>query len=653
MDHNLKHVIDINIHLDSQHIPDPVGYTDYIVIVLGAFFVGIVLVFNVILYYLSSRWIPVVTKNIPLVYLMSLASIIHIVSVFLNESFFFHITQRIQAFSCVFFYFWLEYLLGLGSFLCILALRLLTLLFIVIPSMRPRPGENRKFALKALFVTMFMLPILDICLLVTVNHADEYTPPSDLYSIGMGYGYCETPNKYKIPLVSVLIFYIFLLIGMTVLLNSSGHNLQQTPIIVDIVTVAIPLLIIASILHFTYTLTYWWGRFIFMLTVMFLHMYSYGRIVFPDLFGYFTQQGTVADSKKMQIALKNIKRDMESESIKLDISTLQRYRQIRDDFFNKCLEWSKDKLYLYEQSDLIDAEYDDYDNGIPISRLIDFYNELDNLFSIVSDICKMDEHRQSGLLLRRISQFRENHKRFLNRFIDSHSTSRSKPIPIDNDKRSRITHGFENDDKDKWDEEILSIIMKEILNILIVEFAQFYYGSIDLEIYRLRDQQISDLRNITADDIYASWYDDPDDHIEESFGDVVLHTLAKGSGKEETIYFRQNGIIEDEEDEIVDNRTPSEIKLATEFTELKPEEQLELLKMIAAEKQDRQFPTRPIHLTDGSVIYTTPFRAFIAFWKDLACFFISCPALCKEQYEIQNRKVLEEISAAEDRKGLV
>lgn len=630
--------IDFELHLDSQHIPDPARITDYIIIVLGALFVCIVISFNIILGYLSSRWLPVVTKNVPLVYLMSFASIVHIISVFLNESFFFNVTQKIQGISCVFFYFWLEYFFGLGSFLCVLGLRLLTILFIVVPEMKPNGGENRKFALKLFFVTIFMLPIFNICLLVTVNKADVYTLPEDYVSEGIFYGYCETPNRYKIPLVLVLICYILLLVGMAFLCKNA-HDLQQTPIIIDIVKVSIPLLVLASFLHFTYTLTYWWGRFVFMLLVMTLHMFSYGRIVFNNLINYL-YQNDVQYSKNMELALKNIRKDINTESTNIDVPTLQRYEKIRESFFEHCISFSDGKLYDYKNKDLIDAIHDDENIGIPITRLIDFYRELNSLNAALNELLKLDPEIQYSIFRPKKIRFDENHSRLIKRFIDIEKT---KPIPISDKARNSLVHGFSSDDKEDWNVDIINTLLREILSILIIEFSLGYYVSMDTEILKMKEEQISELSGVTAEDVYSSWYQEMEEP-EEAITSVIIHTLTSGPS-ERTLYFENQGVVEES--------TESEKILQRDFNNLTVEECQKLALQIAMEKDAAQIPKKPIHLTDGSIIYTSPIRALIAFFRDIGIFIVTCPVQIKDQYDQYNREVMEEVNFTEERSAFL
>ena len=188
-------VLDIHIHLDERHLPDPVGPSDWVVLGIACFVMGSMLVGNIILMSIKNRSMAAKSKNIPIVLAMSMASIIHSTSVLLNEIFFlpmrvvtdeYILNQTARSvegppppsssmaesypshsgpggilekdWTCVWMYFWLEYFFGLSFFLSLLALRLIILLNAASKNMRIAVIHLRKkFAIRTLYILMFCI----------------------------------------------------------------------------------------------------------------------------------------------------------------------------------------------------------------------------------------------------------------------------------------------------------------------------------------------------------------------------------------------------------------------------------------------------------------------------------------------------------------
>jgi len=80
-------ILDIHIHLDERHAPDEIGASDWVILGIACSLVLMMLVGNFFLVILRNTSPIVRSKNIPLINLMTLASIIHIGAVLMNEIF--------------------------------------------------------------------------------------------------------------------------------------------------------------------------------------------------------------------------------------------------------------------------------------------------------------------------------------------------------------------------------------------------------------------------------------------------------------------------------------------------------------------------------------------------------------------------------------
>jgi hypothetical protein len=353
-------IIDFHIHLDERHPPDPIGWSDWLVVGIAGFAVITILFGNLFLFILRNTSPAARAKNIPIVFAMSYASIVHIAAVLLNEIFL--IPQRATVvtyilnsqdtsskdndmyadvvgtdstislidsassgffssnFACVFLYFWVEYFMGLSFFLSMIALRLIILLNVASRDMRLAMIHLRKkFAIRTLYISMFMLPMFTLALYIStrgIAHMTLYTDETDdaVYfphtketfdwiesrSMRREEGTdaedgatkwvtvrtsCETPMAFKMALILILGFYGCILLGLSRKLVCTNLDFDYTSSTLDIVYLAVPVLCICGFVHFLHALTYHWGRFIFVAPIIILHLFSYLRIVLPDMGG--------------------------------------------------------------------------------------------------------------------------------------------------------------------------------------------------------------------------------------------------------------------------------------------------------------------------------------------------------------------------------
>jgi hypothetical protein len=343
-------ILDFHIHLDERHPPDPIGWSDWVLVGLAAVTVICMLFGNLFLFILRNTSPGARAKNIPIVFSMSYASIIHIAAVLLNEIFL--IPQRATVvtyilnspdtskddvystdastislidsasagffssnFACVFLYFWIEYFMGLSFFLSMIALRLIILLNVASRDMRLAMIHLRKkFAIRTLYISMFMLPMFTLALFIStrgIAHMTLYTDEPDSYFPHTKEAFdwieskstrreedaednikwvtvrtsCETPMGFKMTLILILGFYVCILLILSRKLVRTNLDFDYTSSTLDIVYLAIPVLCICAIVHFLHALTYHWGRFIFVSLIIILHLFSYLRIVLPDMGG--------------------------------------------------------------------------------------------------------------------------------------------------------------------------------------------------------------------------------------------------------------------------------------------------------------------------------------------------------------------------------
>jgi len=227
---------------------------------------------------------------------------------------------------CVFMYFWLEYYLGLSLFLSLIGLRLLILLNAAARDMRLAAIHLRnKFALRAEYIFDFLAPMFAFVLYVTMNKGAKMTTyhnvdvnsssqtsyidisvrsdsAVDIGSDGASAmmidainasesidvqqhlrAMCETETQYKVLLIAILTMYGVISAWWAYRLGKTDIDMGYASATIHIVIVSVIVMTTCTILHMVHALTYAGGRFVFVFCILFLHLFSYWRIVLPGL----------------------------------------------------------------------------------------------------------------------------------------------------------------------------------------------------------------------------------------------------------------------------------------------------------------------------------------------------------------------------------
>jgi len=478
-------VIDIHIHLDKHYPPDPTGVTDYVALgLVGAYAAG-TFVGNVALARAARAWKPVHAVNIPLVYAMTLFSMCHLACVCLDVGLFPGVTAAVQRLSCVGTSFWGEYLLGLGGFLGVLGVRAYSLMMVAYSgALRPDGPKYRRSFAKGIFFAMFLLPVYSLCLLISVDAESTYDAEV---------GGCETPVVYKGALVLVLVAY---LVGLSVqggLLAASDVVADRARTLLAIIRVAVPLLVVACVIHFAYMIPHWWGRFAFLCVVLVLYTHAYCTLVVPALWDYWTTGRRAhrtpsvnldafdeapavgvlatespllrggATARRMSADIRWLLETMDARNPQITPQMLIRVEDLRARFFNFAKVEFASFLFTYTTDGLahVDLFTPLETHHIPTYRLITFYNDVHRIHAASQQVYSTDKFLNADAVK---TILRPMISALFRTYLADESMT---PINLPARYATRLRKGFSGLTVAEWDTPVLTEIMTEILRALL------------------------------------------------------------------------------------------------------------------------------------------------------------------------------------------
>ncbi len=612
--------IDIHVHLDKFHPPDPTGVTDYVALGLVCTYAAIAFVGNLALVRIAADYKPIEAVNIGLVFAMSFFSLCHLIFVYLNMYYWPAVSEAIQAASCVATTFWGEYFVGIGGFLSVLGVREFSLLMVAYDILRPRGPKYRRTMLKCIVFALFLMPIYCVCLLVTVDDTSKFTP--ELHG-------CDTPPAYKYGLVGVLASYIVVLALQGGFLAASDLNSTWARPILGIVWFAIPLLLAASVVHFMYMLPHYWGRMTFMCIVFTLHTFAYLRITMEGFLDYrrfkrhatgkveleldpFDEEITDQNYSRVAVAFKDppaatkISKDvawlMETVDPTRPTMTpeiLMRIDDLRGGFFNHCKVVHASVLFTYNARDELEA-VDPLETAdvlcIPVYRLINFYNDVHTTYAITQKTFSLHDERNAEAIRLGIMP---RIKAILSVYL---SATTSSPINLPARLVGRLNRGFSCRSFAQWDIPVLREIMTQVLDALIrvddgdyrepfKDALEKLLGKSGLTLFAMREENIATLAEFIPDETFMT----------------QLNKWLK--------VIRAGRVNEDEHDTQDD---PSDLAAEREHDR----DTDEILQPAPTDE------LRDEVLGDGSVIYSSPSRALYYFIYD-ACVCMCIMATCR------------------------
>lgn len=636
-----KDHIYISIYLEADYPPDPVHTTDYVALGLLFFYVLYTFVFNVGLACIAARWKFVQSINIPLVYAMSFFSMCHMICIFLDMSYVRELTEYVQSVSCVATAYWGEYCLGLCGFMAVLGVRVYSLLMVSVDLLRPKGARYRRTLLKSIFFMMFLLPIYGLCLLVTVDNEAEY---NELLSS------CETPNAYKFSVVGILVFYMIALTTLALWLTKTDINPTQASPILNIITLAVPLLVLSCAIHFGFMLPHHWGRFAFMCTAFTLHFFSYVRITSPVLVEYWksnraelnsvnipeldpvtprmpvSEQFYTESTLKMSDDVKWIMSILEGRRCKLTSEVLLRFPEIRRKFFNRCKAGCVDDMATFRGEELQEVHYfeEDEDNGMPIYRLITFFDDINTIHTLAKTVYSTSVYHNDKIVGKLA---REKITELWKTFLAPHS---KMPVNIPSKLTQRILEGFKHPQVAEWDCGVLMQLMVTILDFLIFIDDGIFSGEFDEIVYEMCEKYGEKIDAMDAENIIDLVAEVTNVSTTSHFNQL-LDVLRAGPGE---LHARRGdvgkaSVLELEDDLYGDSFDMRDDIREVDFGEPTPHTDERVV---------------DDHLPDGSIRYTSPSRAAAFFVYDVGVFFYNAPGLilasCRD--EIQPRSLFSE-----------
>lgn len=480
--------IDIIIHLYPSRQPDPTTWSDYVVVLLlvliGAGFVFFAQAINL----LAKQWPILKWINLPMLIAMSAFSSIHLIAVFLTESYFEPLTLAVDSGSCVIVPFWLEYMLGLGGFSAILILRLVYMCMVLFPLCFADTRRIRIIIMTCVLVCTHG-PLFVICMMVSIGDGTSiiYEP----------YTHCTTLVGYRIAVVVWLLYVLCVIVALTIAVRNAIVAKMEVEVVVDVVKVSVTMLALGSILHFLYLLSYWWGRFIFMLTVCILHTYAYYRYVLPVWVEYTvhgTDEARKASAARMAQMLGPIEFVLQS-TLQVTPKSMLAVPELRKSFFEYI--GSLTDVYANIQTMTVKRWKDISSLDAPVREeyhdiawVLNYYEILRQLGEYTDVTKKLDDHYQKVCKL---------HAELVQTHL--HHNGREY-LHMDNGTRNVLIHAIAHPDHTQWNFDIFASTAKNVATMLCDALSDEYTNAEYGAIIRIQEERSRQLRMLHQLELY-------------------------------------------------------------------------------------------------------------------------------------------------------
>ncbi len=499
---------DIDIHLSPSRPPDPTTVSDYLVVVLLAVILFGYAFFARGIRLLTIQWPILKWINVPMLIAMSAFSVVHLGAVFLTESYFPSLTDRVDELSCTLVPYWMEYAIGLGGFSAVLVLRLVSMCMVLFPLCFAESMVKRMIIQGAVVLSTHG-PLIVICIVVTAAGAAEHVEEP--------HPHCATPLGYKIAIVAWLLYIITVLVGMTVAVRNAVVAKMEVEVMVDVVKMFVAMLLVGCVLHFLYLLSYWWGRLLFMLMVCTMHTYAYYRYVLPVWTEYMvhgTDEARKASAARMAQMCGPVEFVLQS-SLKVTPRSLLSIQELRKSFFDYI--GSRDNIHanLCTMTVVSTETLQTLDINAP-EEVRDRLGFMEDYHAITRVLHYYD-------LLRQLAEFdggdaggpgadlvRARHAticRLHTKLVQNHLTPGGiEYLHMDNGTRSELIHALADPDEDNWNFGVFSKTAKRVATMLCdalsAQYTHAEYGTI-LRIQEERSRQLRALHQLGL-------YDRPD-----------------------------------------------------------------------------------------------------------------------------------------------
>jgi len=405
--------------------------------------------------------------------------------------------------------------------------------------------------------------------------------------------------------------------------------------VLDIVSLATVLLLVGCVIHFAYMLPHYWGRLAYMCVVFTIHSYAYMRLVWPDMWLYYTTKDAVrrgiwndddwqiqndglgesesnvsAQIQKMSTDAIVLNEMIVKHRITMHPDFFINIDELRVEFFAHCVE-----NLSYMQAASVDDEFQVvYEMDMPpasvdVSCIVAFYNAIDKILGERTKKYSSHEEINANTI---INVVRMQITTLYNTYL---SDTAPRFIGISEKTTSRIQHGFRNNSIKSCDFDVLEDLRHKILYFLVAESEDTYAPRFQQYIIALSEKYAEKL-NILCTDGHL-YKDDIDPRGTRDTVFELVSMLRDGRGTQDTAGATgELNVLADNEFDIDDLYSlPS-----TEFDE--PDDPLSYAR-------DQNAPTtcQDEVLEDGSIIYSSPSRATYCFIVDSVRAMCTLPAM--------------------------
>ncbi len=267
---------------NTDPVPDPTGWADWLTLVVVCLYSIAVVVVCTMMMIMRKRFFPLRTKNLPNTLAMCCFGLIHCWSTFVGNRHIDIMSDSFKEYSCGIINFWLQYLVGLNGWFCVLYLRLLeqtlrwdksyTEAFSKDGGDQANIERNRSSYFRSLaymLVNASSWPLGVICILVTALHGSYFEE-----------GSCHTYLVYKVSLG-------IWVVSCSCVLAAANHRVSKHVesqffseylALNSIVKVGLVIVAVNAAVNVTGLVSYSIGRAIFTCAVCFMHTFTFGRL---------------------------------------------------------------------------------------------------------------------------------------------------------------------------------------------------------------------------------------------------------------------------------------------------------------------------------------------------------------------------------------
>lgn len=350
--------IDIHIHFDTDRVPDPTNWGDWLVLAFVVISICVISVLCVlVVYYGIIKPKQVLRIRDPwMIVVMCVGASIQIASAFVSNG---HLMsydwfRTLMNFHCPLFDYWLQYDIGFGLWYYAMQARMLAWLFIFGAKSKGIDKTYKRRMAKVAVAIFFQIWITSICLAVELGNASQ---------VDETMGWCMSMWIYKANLIMWLVTCCVVMWGIMFTLRyrtekrvMAYSETFQSLLIWTIFFVPMMLVNVSGVLN------YWWGRDIFTCGTAFMHLfalirltgYPISKILFMDynddfeFIQYFNEINednkiTIDDAKKMLWVRELFIEHVKNEKPLIGTSTIDEDYEMVTDEMDKLKPFSEDR----------------------------------------------------------------------------------------------------------------------------------------------------------------------------------------------------------------------------------------------------------------------------------------------------------------------